>query len=85
MNRNVIEIPELDPEDTMPSEPIVREEERTAPVQHVPVEMPVGSEEYEDVVEKEYTADDFALDDEDEIDPNSLILDLDDDGDSLDL
>jgi len=85
VNRNVIEIPELDPEDTMPSEPIVREEERTAPVQHVPVEMPVGSEEYEDVVEKEYTADDFALDDEDEIDPNSLILDLDDDGDSLDL
>ena len=54
-------------------------------MQHVPVEMPVGSEEYEDVVEKEYTADDFALDDEDEIDPNSLILDLDDDGDSLDL
>ena len=85
-NRNVIEIPELDPEDTMPSEAPAREEERNTPVDHVAVEMPLGSDEYEDVVEKEYTADDFVLDDEeDEIDPNTLVLDLDDDSDSLDL
>ncbi len=82
-NKNVIEIPELDPEDTMPNEPAARDdsyEPGETVAEPAPAEEPEeGEEEYEDVVDKEYTADEFALDDDDDLGAMNLGLDLDDD------
>ena len=54
-DKNVIEIPELDPEDTVSNEPQIHEEERYA-FEHAPEEMRGRSDDFDDVVEKEYTA-----------------------------
>ena len=75
-DKNVIEIPELDPEDTVSTEPVIRDEQQTAP-ESEPVEMPIVNDEFEDMIEKEYTQDDFALDDDEDIDANMMTLDLD--------
>ncbi len=82
-NKNVIEIPELDPEDTMPNEPAARDDSyepgETVAEPASAEEPEEGEEEYEDVVDKEYTADEFALDDDDDLGAMNLGLDLDDD------
>ena len=79
-DKNVIEIPELDPEDTVSNEPQIHDEEPA--FEPAPEEIVVPADDFDDAVEKEYTQDDFSIDDEDdEVDPNSLDLDLDDDQD----
>ncbi|MCR4882629.1 MAG: DNA-directed RNA polymerase subunit beta [Clostridiales bacterium] len=83
-DKNVIEIPELDPEDTVSTEPVIRDEQQTAP-ESEPVEMPIVNDEFEDMIEKEYTQDDFALDDDEDIDANMMTLDLDFDDPGSDL
>ena len=79
-DKNVIEIPELDPEDTVSNEPQIHDDEPA--FEPAPEEIVVPTDDFDDAVEKEYTQDDFSIDDEDdEVDPNSLDLDLDDDQD----
>ena len=73
-DRNVIEIPELDPDDTSAPEPIALREENDDIDRTVEPELtPDG---YEDVVEQEFTSKDFALDAEDDDDLASMSFDL---------
>ena len=75
-NKQIIEIPELDPEDTVPTDNGIRmDDEQNAEPSRTEL---MSDQQYEDVVERKFTLADFDLDtDEDEIDPNSLNLDLD--------
>ena len=75
-DKNVIEIPELDPEDTVSTEPVMQDDQQT-PAEPEPIELPVVNDEFDDMIEKEYTQDDFALDDDEDIDANMMTLDLD--------
>ena len=56
----------------------MREEPQQQPEETSPIiELVPGSDDYEDIEHKEYTADDFALDDDEDIDAYMLDLDLD--------
>ncbi len=91
---NVIEIPELDPEDTMQGEQLPMRGEPQSDEDYLPYEpqpaepaAAAGDEEpYEEIEDQEFTAEDFELDDTDEIDPlEDISLGLDDLGGDLDL
>ena len=72
-DKNVIEIPELDPEDTVSTEPVMQDDQQT-PAEPEPIDLPVVNDEFDDMIEKEYTQDDFALDDDEDIDANMIEL-----------
>ncbi len=85
-DKNVVEIPELDPEDTVRPEQTTLREEISAPEdEYVPEAEPASIEEYEDLEDTEFTEDDFALDDMDEDPLGDMSFDLDDLGGDLDL
>ncbi len=85
-DKNVIEIPELDPEDTMPNEPAAREETReedtpvAIPLDESSDEMDTGLD-LDTGMEDVFDQTDFTLDDDDDLDTMDLDihLSLDDD------
>ena len=87
-DKNVVEIPELDPEDTMQGEPAPRRED-ILPDEGDGYEglMPAeGAEsDFTDLEDAEFTPDDFALDDPDAGLLDDMSFDLDDLGGDLDL
>jgi DNA-directed RNA polymerase subunit beta len=85
-DKNVVEIPELDPEDTVRPEQTALREELTPPEdEYVPEVEPASIEEYEDLEDTEFTEDDFALDDMDDDPLGDMSFDLGDLGGDLDL
>ena len=92
-DRNVVEIPELDPEDTMPGEQLPMRDETMPmdePEEGPGPELPEegGEEMPEDPfagVDDEFGEDDFSLDDSDVPAMEDLTFDLDDFGGDLDL
>ena len=87
-DKNIVEIPELDPEDTMQGEPAPRREE-LMPDEGEGYEslMPAeGAEsDFTDLEDAEFTPDDFVLDDPDAGLLDDMSFDLDDLGGDLDL
>ena len=87
-DKNIVEIPELDPEDTMQGEPAPRREELMPDEGEgydglMPAEGPES--EYTDLEDAEFTPDDFVLDDPDAGLLDDMSFDLDDLGGDLDL
>ena len=74
-DKNVIEIPELDPDDIAPNEPAeARQQEQTQ--DNEPVEIPVGEELDDTVFEEEFKPGDFLLDDDEDTEEDFLGSDL---------
>ena len=83
--RNVIEIPELDPEDGMPNEPIPMRDEVMQPEEYIEEPADLKPDEYEDAEDQDFSTDDFAIDDTDIDTMDDITFGLDDFGGDLDL